>query len=239
MGGRSFFALPPQPVIDAFRLRDLSFGFPSGHTSSAFAVWGGLAVVFRKRWLAWLAPLMIVLIAFSRLYLGVHFLADVLGGAVLGGGMLLGAWGLWRDDSRRERLFAALRGAAARSLPGALHLALLFGLPLLLAALGLVSMTFTGAYLGLNAAFALALRHGLPGDRAPLWARLARVLLGGALFWLTGLVLQQAIVLVPAVAPSSPWGQLVHAGLRAFLSIATGIWLFSRLRLFRPEAPRA
>ena len=239
MGGRDFFSLPPQPVIDAFRLRDLSFGFPSGHTSSAFAVWGGLAVVFRKRWLAWLAPLMIVLIAFSRLYLGVHFLADILGGAVLGSTMILGAWLLWRDESRREKPFAVLRGALLRSAPGILYLFILFGLPLLLAALGLVSMTFTGAYLGLNSAFALASRRGLPSDHAPLWARLARVLFGGALFWLTGLALQQAVVLAPALAPATPWGQLFHAGLRVFLSVGAGIWLFSRLRLFRERAPGA
>jgi hypothetical protein len=99
-------------------------------------------------------------------------------------------------------------------------------------------MTFTGAYLGLNAAFALASRRGLPADDAPLWARLARVLLGGALFWLIGMALQESAVLLPALAPSSPWGQLVHALLRVFLSISIGIGFCSRLRLYRPEAPR-
>ncbi len=236
MGGGSFFSLPPQPVIDAFRLRDLSFGFPSGHTSSAFAVWGGLAVVFRKRWLAWLAPFMIALIAFSRLYLGVHFLVDIIGGAVLGALMLFGAWRLWRDDHRREELFLFLGSAIAPSLPQLMYLFFLFGLPLLLAAFSLVSMPFTGVYIGLNAAFIVISHSGLPGDRGSFWMRLGRVFLGGILFWLTGLALQQAVILVPAFA-GSPWGRLLHSGLRVFLSVWIGMRLFTFLGLYSKEAP--
>lgn len=236
MGGKGFFDLPPQAVIDAYRLKDLSFGFPSGHTTSAFAVWGGLAVVFRKRALAWLAPFMIALIMLTRLYLGVHFLADIVGGAVLGALVLLGAWALWRDDRRREALFAALRGALAWSLPRLLIGFVLFVLPLLLAALSLVSASFTGAYIGMNAAFLLASRPSLPGDDGPFWARLARMLIVGALFAALGLAQRQAVILLPALA-SEPWGRLCGSGLRVFLSVAAGVALSRRLGLYRRETP--
>ena len=234
MGGKGFLSLPPQPVIDAFRLKGLSFGFPSGHVSGAFAVWGGLAVVFRKRTLAWLAPFMVAQIAFTRLYLGVHFLADIIGGAVLGGLVLFGAWRLWRDDRRREELFAFLSGALAFSLPWILYLFFLFGLPLLLAAFSLVSMTFAGLYIGLNAAYILASRSGLPGDGGPFWARLARVLLGMVVYWLLGLALHQAVTLLPAFA-GSPWGRFLNACLGTFLSVWIGIKLYLRLGLYRKD----
>jgi membrane-associated phospholipid phosphatase len=91
-GAPGFFSLPPRPVIEAFRLQGLSFGFPSGHVSGSIAMWGGLAVLFRSRRLAWLAPLFVSLVAFTRMYLGVHFLGDVLGGILLGGLMLSLAW---------------------------------------------------------------------------------------------------------------------------------------------------
>lgn len=234
-GGGGFFALPAREVIDAYRLKGLSFGFPSGHTSSAFAVWGGLAVVFRRRWLAWLAPLMIALIAFSRLYLGVHFLADILGGALLGGLVLLAAGLLWRSDDRRAELFAALGGAIASSARRAAYLAFLFGLPLLLAAFSLVSMTFTGLYVGMNAAYLLLSRQGLPDDAGSLPVRLARVLLGGAIFSLLAAGLRRIVVLIPALA-GAPWGRFLAAALATFLCFWLGMALYLRLGLYRRPA---
>lgn len=234
-GAGGFFDLPARQVIDAFRLKGISFGFPSGHTSSAFAVWGGMAVVFRRRWLAWLAALMIALIAFSRLYLGVHFLADILGGALLGGLVLLAAWLLWRRDGRRAELFAALAGTIASKARRAAYLALLFGLPLLLAAFSLVSMTFTGLYVGMNAAYLLLARRGLPDDAGSLPVRLARVLLGGAIFSLLAAGLRRIVVLIPALA-GAPWGRFLAAALATFLCFWLGMELYLRLGLYRKPA---
>ena len=56
--------------------------FPSGHTSASFAA---VVVLFLRRWRGrWAALVLAVLIAFSRLYLYVHFPTDVLGGIVVG-----------------------------------------------------------------------------------------------------------------------------------------------------------
>ena len=71
--------------------------FPSGHTAATIALWGALAVLANERArsavvrnlflvLAFVVPL---LVASSRMYRGMHFLSDVLGGMVLGGLWLL------------------------------------------------------------------------------------------------------------------------------------------------------
>nr|WP_290670005.1 phosphatase PAP2 family protein [Ardenticatena sp.] len=60
------------------------FGFPSGHAQNAVVVWGWLAAQSRHPWAYIAAGGMAVLVGLSRIYLGVHFPHDVLGGWLLG-----------------------------------------------------------------------------------------------------------------------------------------------------------
>ncbi len=85
---KGIFALPDKQVIKAFRLQEAftlsPFGFPSGHVALTTALWGGTATVFNNRIIRILTPFVIVVMAFSRVYLGRHFIEDVLGGAIVG-----------------------------------------------------------------------------------------------------------------------------------------------------------
>lgn len=61
------------------------YSFPSGHCMIAATSWGGLAFLLRKRKIiSTLIVLLIILIAFSRTYLGVHTPQDVLTGLITG-----------------------------------------------------------------------------------------------------------------------------------------------------------
>lgn len=62
---------------------ETSYGFASTHSSSSMAVWGLLSLHFRKGWLWALSAFMVLMIGISRLYLGVHFPQDVIGGWIL------------------------------------------------------------------------------------------------------------------------------------------------------------
>jgi len=59
-------------------------GLPSGHTQSAVVVWGYIAACLRRTWFWVVAVVLMVFIPLSRIYLGVHFPTDLLGGYVLG-----------------------------------------------------------------------------------------------------------------------------------------------------------
>jgi membrane-associated phospholipid phosphatase len=63
---------------------ETSYGIPSTHASNSIAVWGYLANRLRKAWLWAVTILLVLLIGISRMYQGVHFPQDVLGGWLLG-----------------------------------------------------------------------------------------------------------------------------------------------------------
>ncbi len=63
---------------------ETSYGIPSSHSSDSLAVGGYLLKQVKQSWIRWLIGLVIFFIAFSRLYLGVHFPQDVLFGWLIG-----------------------------------------------------------------------------------------------------------------------------------------------------------
>ena len=87
-------------------VQEHGFSFPSGHSMNsmicygiiAFLSWRALSAAGHERagrWTAGLLGLLIVLIGFSRPFVGVHYPTDVLGGFCIGGAVLLCATVLW------------------------------------------------------------------------------------------------------------------------------------------------
>ncbi len=58
--------------------------FPSGHTTAAFAAWGVIALSVASWRLKTVFLLIAISVAYSRMYLSLHFLRDVTAGAILG-----------------------------------------------------------------------------------------------------------------------------------------------------------
>jgi membrane-associated phospholipid phosphatase len=76
--------------------------FPSGHTGAAFAFFG--VPLFANRRYGWCALFAAAAIAWSRIYLNVHHLSDVMVGALVG---LVAAYLVWeRLESRVNQLVA-------------------------------------------------------------------------------------------------------------------------------------
>jgi len=73
-----------RPPIEGTEHHPDSYAFPSGHTLTAVTLWGYIAARVQKRGLWIWTAVAVVMIGFSRLILGYHFLGDVLGGLAFG-----------------------------------------------------------------------------------------------------------------------------------------------------------
>ena len=102
----------PRPPAALAVSHATGFAFPSGHATDAAAVYGMLAVLLARsgrgaaRVAAWAgAAALIALVGLSRLYLGVHWLSDVVAGAGLGIAWLLAIFTAGRvGQPRRHRV---------------------------------------------------------------------------------------------------------------------------------------
>ena len=74
------FNLDPSVVITTAR----GYGLPSGHAQGSIVLWGSIAAWVKKRWFWVVTTTVVILIGFSRVYLGVHFPTDVLAGWAVG-----------------------------------------------------------------------------------------------------------------------------------------------------------
>lgn len=87
------FFQDPRPAIELMLDPKVgtTYGWPSGHSQIAVTLWGLLAYELKNKWITVGAISTIILIAFSRMYLGVHDFGDVFAGLLIGG-IILYVW---------------------------------------------------------------------------------------------------------------------------------------------------
>lgn len=86
------------------------YSFPSGHTTRATALFGGLAFwQLRRKWLAATLALVVLLVMFSRNYLGVHTPQDVLVGFLATALVMFANWKIlaWLEKGNEAKFLAA------------------------------------------------------------------------------------------------------------------------------------
>ena len=84
------------------------YSTPSGHTVCIAAGLGTLITILKKRWATVLFLAMILIVMFSRLYLGVHTLLDVVSGALFAAIIIAINWCLIRISYRDENRYIAV-----------------------------------------------------------------------------------------------------------------------------------
>jgi membrane-associated phospholipid phosphatase len=72
-----------RPPLALHKIEQGGFSFPSGHAQGSAGFWGYLAVQVKRPWFYLAGAVLTLLVAFSRIYLGVHFPRDIIVGILL------------------------------------------------------------------------------------------------------------------------------------------------------------
>ena len=94
---------PNFTIVESARTEATGYSFPSGHTQNAIGLFGGMARWGGRRWVRLGLTALALVIAFSRMYLGVHTPADVGVSLVLAAVLVLGLYPLMRRAQEKPR----------------------------------------------------------------------------------------------------------------------------------------
>jgi len=215
----------PRPSSDRVKVMadETSPGLPSGHSQNTLVVYGYLAAQARQRWAWVVAGLIIFGVGLSRIYLGVHFPSDVLGGWLVGAGVL--ALYLQLEPELEHYV---------RPWPWSYKMALAVVLPL---ALFLVyrhedSAQLLGILMGLVAGVLIELRWVRFSAKGPLWQRVLRYVVGGII--LVGMWLGLKVILPDEPETTALIFRLIRYALVGAWAALGAPWLFVSVGL----APR-
>ena len=220
-------------IVESARAEATGYSFPSGHTQNAVTIFGTAAHWMHGTAVRWTALAAIALVAFSRMYLGVHTPADVLFSLACGAALTFALYPVVRRAEEHPRVYAYLFGGML-----AVAAAYVLFIEFYPFAPGLDAgnfasakknaYTLAGAVAGLCVAFPIERRWVRFTPRAPWWGQLFKVGLG-----LAGVVLLKTLLKAPLAALFA--GHDAANAVRYFVVVvfAVAVWP-AAFRLFRP-----
>ena len=213
---------PNLSIVEAARPQAGGYSFPSGHCQSAAAVFGSLGRWYRKPLTRAICAVLILLVMFSRMYLGVHTLWDVLTGCGLSLALTFLFYPLFLSNAA---------GKARRTLLGILIFSVLFVLFMLifpfspetdpdnLAEASKNAWTLLGASLAVYLAFEMDERYVHYDTKAVWYVQLIKAVLGTALVLALRILLKDPLTSLFAGRPA---GNAVRYFVMCF--VAAGLW---------------
>jgi membrane-associated phospholipid phosphatase len=203
-----------------------NYSLPSGHAQNSTTLWGWLGIKIKTWWMSILSTVLIVMIGLSRIYIGVHWLEDVLLGWAVGLLLLIVLW----------RLEKPARSVLSKYNPIMLYLGLaLFGLAAMILTELLSAVTTVGleGNFGANGGLIIGLGIGLALEKRYVnfkispkqekkWRTASKIIIG--------LILVSAITLgTAAILPTEIyWLQAIRYALATIVVVFVWPSLFNK-----------
>lgn len=100
-------------IVESAREQATGYSFPSGHTQNATSLFGAVAMFSKKRWIKITCVAVLLLVGFSRMYLGVHTPLDVGVSLLVGAVLVLGLYPLMKKFNDNNIFMAILFSSMA------------------------------------------------------------------------------------------------------------------------------
>lgn len=177
---------PNFTIVESARAEATGYSFPSGHTQNAIGLFGGMARWGGRRWVRLGLTTLALVIAFSRMYLGVHTPADVGVSLVLAAALVLGLYPLMRRAQEKPRYMGYVLAAMLVVSGAFVVFAETCGFPADMDAENLASgignaWKMLGAVAGMTLAWLLDRRYIHFETQAVWWVQVIKVAVGMAL----------------------------------------------------------
>ena len=174
---------PEFTIVESAREAATGYSFPSGHTQNAVGTFGGVARSTKEKGIRIVSIVVLLLVSFSRMYLGVHTPMDVGVSFVIATVLLLVMYPLFEQMERKPNLMYVLLGVM--TVMGVAYLAFVsfYPFPADVDPANLASgtknaYTLLGATLGVLAAFYADQKYTHFDTDAPLLGQILKLVIG-------------------------------------------------------------
>ncbi len=199
---------PGFTIVESARAEATGYSFPSGHTQSITGSLGGIARFTKRTWLRAACIAAVLLVAVSRMYLGVHTPADVGMSLAVGTVLVLALYPLMESTRQApNRMYAVIGGMLVLALAFVAFVEL-YPFPADVDAANLASAvknayTLAGAVAGVPVVYALDSRLLQFPTQAPWWGQAVKLAGGLALVAAVKAVLKAPLLALCAGHPAA------------------------------------
>ncbi len=104
---------PEFEIVESARLEATGYSFPSGHTQNIAGTFGSIGRYSKRKWVRILCVIIIVLVALSRNYLGVHTPLDVAVSLIIAGALVFGLYPFFGSEERFNKAMPVIVALSA------------------------------------------------------------------------------------------------------------------------------